>query len=78
MGTLEHGKNELDILLKSGKMDIIHEFIPEITSLLEKFAKSGQSGGSAPYTAEVLSNVIKDLCLQNSISEITGSEEEWN
>jgi hypothetical protein len=78
--TQRYAQRELDILVKSASVDdrpIIEEFIPEILALCEKFGKSGQSGGSAPYTATALSHAIKKLCLQESICPITGIEDEW-
>lgn len=47
-------------------------------ALVVKFNNSGQSGGSAPYVASALSEAIKKLCLQQSICDITGIDEEWN
>ena len=79
--TQRFAQRELDILVKSATdpndRPIIEEFIPEILSLCEKFGNSGQSGGSAPYTASALSHAIKKLCLQEPICEITGIDEEW-
>jgi hypothetical protein len=79
--TQRFAQRELDILVKSAtdpdNRPIIEEFIPEILALCEKFGNSGQSGGSAPYTATALSHAIKKLCLQEPICEITGIDEEW-
>jgi len=72
---------ELDILTKSNtdpdNRPIIEQFIPEIIALCDKFGKSGQSGGSAPFTARALSSAIEKLCLQEPICPITGIDEEW-
>ena len=72
---------ELDILTKSNtdpdNRPIIEQFIPEIIALCDKFGKSGQSGGSAPFTARALSKAIENLCLQEPICPITGIDEEW-
>jgi len=57
---------------------LVEEFIPEILALVKKFRKSGQSGGSAPYTAGAISNVVRKLCLQEPICPITGIKSEWN
>ena len=80
--TLIHAQRELDILVKScpdpENRPIIEEFIPEILALVEKFGESGQSGGSAPYTATALSHAIKHLCLQEPICDLTGIDDEWN
>lgn len=79
--TASFAQRELDILVKSSpdpsNRPIIEEFIPEILSLCEKFGLSGQSGGSAPYTATALSQAIKKLCLQEPICPVTGIDEEW-
>lgn len=79
--TYKHAKTELDILSKSStdpnNRPLIEPFMEEILALCEKFGQSGQSGGSAPFTATALANSIKKLCLQEPISEITGIEEEW-
>lgn len=79
--TASYAQRELDILVKSStdpdNRPIIEPFIPEILALCEKFGLSGQSGGSAPYTATALSQAIKKLCLQEPICPITGIEDEW-
>lgn len=79
--TGNHAQHELEILVKScpdpDNRPIIEPFIPEILALVEKFGKSGQSGGSAPFTASALSNAIKKLCLQEPICDIMGIDEEW-
>ena len=74
-------KNELDILTNiSADLDnrpIIEQFKDEILAICEKFGNSGQSGGSAPYTATALANAIKTLCLFEPLTPITGIDEEW-
>jgi hypothetical protein len=79
--TRSFAERELEILVKSNidpeNRPIIEEFIPEILALCEKFGNSGQSGGSAPYTAKSLSKTIEKLCLQKPICPITGIDEEW-
>jgi hypothetical protein len=80
--TFNYAKQELDILVKSNldlkNRPIIEEFIPEILALVNKFGKSGQSGGSAPYTATAISQAVKKLCLQEPICPIMGIDDEWN
>lgn len=79
--THNFAKRELEILSKSStdkdNRPIVEPFIPEILALCERFGKSGQSGGSAPYTASALSKAIKTLCLQEPICPITGIDDEW-
>ena len=69
---------EFSILKKTVKDAIIAPFEKEILALVDKFGNSGQSGGSAPYTASAISQAVKDLCLQKPICDITGIDEEWN
>lgn len=76
--TQSHAKRELEILVKTTPDAIIAPFTNELLALCEAFGKSGQSGGSAPYTAKVLSMAVETLCLQNPICPITGVDEEWN
>lgn len=79
--TQRHAVKELDILLKSAtdpdNRPIIEPFIPEILALAEKFGLSGQSGGSAPFTATAIAQAIKKLLLQEPICPMTGIDEEW-
>lgn len=79
--TQKFAERELDILSKSAtdpdNRPIIEPFRSEILALCEAFGKSGQSGGSAPYTATALSQAVKKLCLQESICPVTGIDEEW-
>jgi hypothetical protein len=79
--TRNFAERELDILVKSNSdpdnRPIIEEFIPEILALVDKFGNSGQSGGSAPFTAGALSSTIKKLCMQEPICPITGIDDEW-
>lgn len=76
--TQTHAKRELEILAKTTPDAIVTPFANEILALCETFGNSGQSGGSAPYTAKVLSMAVETLCLQKAICPITGIDEEWN
>jgi len=76
--TASFAERELNILLENNKDLLIEEFVPEILSLAEKFGQSGQSGGSAPFTASALAETIKKLCLQQPISPIRNVDEDWN
>lgn len=77
-----HAEVELDILSALSKdpdnRPIIEPFREEILALCEKFGNSGQSGGSAPYTASAISQAIKKLLLHETLAPITGEEYEWN
>ena len=74
----KHAELELNILFKDGPNDnLLFEFRKEIIDLCERFGKSGQSGSSAPYVAEQLSKVVKQLCLHESITPLTGKDWEW-
>jgi hypothetical protein len=79
--TCRFAENELSILSKSAtdpnNRPIIEPFKKEILALCDAFGKSGQSGGSAPYTATAISQVVKKLMLQEPICPITGIDDEW-
>lgn len=72
---------ELNLLSQSAtdlnNRPIIEPFKKEILALCEAFGTSGQSGGSAPYTATALSQAIKKLLLQEPILPMTGFDDEW-
>jgi len=68
---------EIDILLKTIEEPTIKDFIPEILAIVDKFRNSGQSGGSAPYTAHAISETIKKLCLHKTLTPLTGKDDEW-
>lgn len=76
--TKTYAEHELDILVKTVKDPIIEPFIPEILAICEKWSTTGQSGGSAPFTAGAVSSAIKHLLLQQPICPITNHETEWN
>jgi hypothetical protein len=73
-----HAKRELEIIVKTTPDAIIAPFTNEILALCEAFGKSGQSGGSAPYTAGAISQAVKKLMLFETIAPLTGRDEEWN
>ena len=70
--TQKFAKQELDILAATVPDAIVTPFAKEILALCEAFGKSGQSGGSAPYTASVIAQAVKKLCLQEPICDVTG------
>lgn len=75
--TQKFAKKELEILAATAPDAIITPFAKEILALCEAFGNSGQSGGSAPYTATAISKAINKLLLQEPICDITGHENEW-
>ena len=73
--------NEFNILEKLNDPEnpyVILEFKYEVLALIDKFGESGQSGGSAPYTARVIADTIKKLCMHETISPLTGDDNEWS
>lgn len=75
--TQSHAKNELEILEKTTPNAIITPFKKEILVLCEAFGKSGQSGGSAPYTASAISQAVKKLMMFETLAPLTGEDSEW-
>ena len=75
--TQSFAKQELDILAATAPDAIVTPFANEILALCEAFGKSGQSGGSAPYTATAISKAVKKLLLQEPICPVTGIDDEW-
>jgi hypothetical protein len=75
--TQSFAKQELDILAATVPHAIVIPFAKEILALCEAFGKSGQSGGSAPFTATAISQAVKSLLLQEPICPVTGIDEEW-
>lgn len=72
-----HAKRELEILAKTTPDAIVTPFTNEILALCEAFGKSGQSGGSAPYTASAISQAVKKLMMFETLAPLTGEESEW-
>lgn len=75
--TQSHAKRELDLLAKTTPDAIVTPFANEILALCEAFGKSGQSGGSAPYTAYAISQTVKKLMMFETLTPLTGEEDEW-
>jgi len=72
-----HAKRELEILAKTTPDAIVTPFTNEILALCEAFGKSGQSGGSAPYTASAISQAVKKLMMFETLAPLTGEDSEW-
>jgi hypothetical protein len=81
-GTISRSDYELDRLIRNsesrGETPIIKEFVPEVKALIKKFADSGQSGGSAPFTTAVIVKVIEKLLKQEPLGGIENTDDEWN
>lgn len=81
-GSVDKADFELERLLKNaeakGETPLIKEFVPEVKALIQKFADSGQSGGSAPYTTAVIVKVIEKLLKQEPLGGIDGTDDEWS
>lgn len=79
--TAKHAEQEISILSALAtdpeNRPVIEPFKNEVLALCEAFGKSGQSGGSAPMTARILSRSIEKLLLRQPIAPLTGSENEW-
>lgn len=75
--TQTHARRELQILRQTTPDAIILDFESEILALCEAFGRSGQSGGSAPYTAGAITAALEKLFLFNPIAPITGEDQEW-
>jgi len=75
-----HAKSEFDILIKKHPDDdlVIAPFIEPILVLVDAFGESGQSGGSAPFTARRISKVLEKLFAFKPLSPLTGEDSEWN
>lgn len=73
-----HAKRELDFLEKTNPDAIVIPFKKEIVALCDAFGKSGQSGGSAPFTAKTISHTIERLMMFETIVPLTGEDDEWN
>jgi len=76
--TADKAKLEFEVLRSTVENAIIAPFEKEILALVDKFGESGQSGGSAPYTAGAISSAVKKLCMQEPICDITGIDSEWH
>ena len=83
MGNLrKYAELELKILSDSHpdpeNRPLVEEFIPEMLALIDKFSESGQSGGSAPYTANAVCSTLKKLMLFEPLCPVMGIDDEWD
>ena len=72
-----HAERELELLKKTTPDAIIIPFEKEIIALCEAFSESGQSGGSAPFTASAISQAVKKLMMFETLAPLTGEDDEW-
>jgi len=77
MNLKSFAEQEFDILEKHMPGAVVLEFKDEILALINKFAESGQSGGSAPYVSKIISSVVGKLCMYIPITPVTGEDDEW-
>lgn len=74
-------QKEIELVVRharnKGDQALIEEFAPEMLALIDKFGNSGQSGGSAPYTAGAIVEALKKLLLFKPIAPIMNEDEEW-
>ena len=68
---------EFDILERNAEDAIIIPFRKEITALVKAFGNSGQSGGSAPFTASAIAQAVENLCLHKPLFGLTLEDDEW-
>lgn len=74
---VKHARRELQILEKVHPDAVVLEFKKEILSLLWAFAESGQSGGSAGYVANAITNTLSLLMFHDTLTPVTGQDHEW-
>jgi len=72
-----HAKRELELLEKTTPDAIVTPFKNEILALCEAFGKSGQSGGSASFTATAISQAVEKLMMFETLAPLTGEDSEW-
>jgi hypothetical protein len=83
MNSITHAEFEFSLLENvkyetEDEVPIVLEYKEEIINLIKKFSNSGQSGMSAPITASIITNCIKNLMAFKPIGPLVGNEEEWN
>ena len=80
-GSVDHAKYELDRMINKaaskGETPIVQEFVPEIMALVQKFADSGQSGASAPFTSGAIIKTLEKLLAQEPLGGVNNDPDEW-
>lgn len=77
MKILEYAENEFNILTKTAPDHLALEFKDEILAFVKKFAESGQSGASAPYTSSAITNVIRKLLSFEPLEPLEDNPDDW-
>lgn len=81
-GMSDWANKEIDELIAQAKAKgdelLIAEFVPEIKALVKKFADSGQSGGSAPYTAGAITKALEKLFKWEPLTPVMCTDDEWS
>jgi hypothetical protein len=73
MNLVEHAKAEFDLLGWPGDCEMQKMVCDNVIELLEIFAKQGHSGFSASYMLNLFNRLVK----HESISPLTGDDDEW-
>jgi hypothetical protein len=79
-GLVDKAQFELELLMNNPEgTPIIKEYVPEVMALVKKFADSGQSGASAPFTSAIIVQVLKKLLAHEPLGDgIMGTDDEWS
>lgn len=77
MNKMTKAEKEFELLEQEIPDHLALPFKKDILKFVNKFMKSGQSRGSAPYTAATISNVLNKLCMKEPLTSIKGTEDEW-
>ena len=73
MNLIEHAKREFEIIGWPGDCGVQEMICNNILELLEVFSNQGHSGLTAPYTL----NIFNKLARFETISPLTGEDDEW-
>lgn len=77
--TGKHAKAEMEALAKHTPDHVLKGMEEEIVALADAFGRSGQSDAmsSANYVSEVISRMIRALCMHEPVSPLSGDDSEW-
>ena len=77
MATMDKARKEFEFLAATVPDAVVLDFKDEILQLIQKFADSGQSGGSAPFVRAAIVHTIDKLCMQEPLTPILNVPDEW-